>query len=380
VKPNQIACIALVLAALAAGLPAAARADAGESADVRARAARMAAELGLVEAPAPVSADPRWRRPTRIVVRAESPAVLAALAPLAPGVELVPARDEAEAAAAMPGAQAIIGFCNAAVVGAGDRLHWVQLFSAGSEGCVGVPAVRERDVLVTNMQRISSPEIAEHVLALLLAFTRGLHVHIPAQQAGRWDEDALPRERTWELGGRTLLVVGLGGIGTAVARRAKALGMRVVATRASDRPAPPFVDRVAGPDGLLALAAEADAVVNTAPLTPETTGLFDARFFGAMKPTAYFINVGRGRSVVTADLVAALRAGRIAGAGLDVVDPEPLPPDHPLWRLPNVIVTPHVAASSDKVFARVLLLAQENLRRYVVGEPLLSVVDTARGY
>jgi len=369
----------LALCAVLALPPLAARAD-GAATDVQARAAAMVADLGLVAAPRPAREDPRWRPPARIVVRAESPAILAALAPLAPGVELVPARDAAAARAAIPGADALIGFCDHDILAAADRLRWVQLFSAGSEGCVGAPAVREGRVILTNMQRISSPEIAEHVLALLLGLTRGLHVYGPAQQAGRWDDEALPRERTWELGGRTLLVVGLGGIGSQVARRAKALGMRVVATRASGGPPPPGVDRVAPPGELLALAAGADAVVNTAPLTPDTTGLFDAKFFAAMKPTAFFINVGRGRSVVTADLVDALRAGRIAAAGLDVVEPEPLPPGHPLWTLPNVIITPHVAAGSDKVFGRVLLMAQENLRRWVAGEPLLSVVDPARGY
>jgi phosphoglycerate dehydrogenase-like enzyme len=140
------------------------------------------------------------------------------------------------------------------------------------------------------------------------------------------------------------------------------------------------VDVVARPAALLQLAAQADAVVNAAPLTSRTTRLFDAKFFAAMKPSAYFINVGRGKSVVTADLVAALNGRTLAGAGLDVFDPEPLPPDHPLWQMPNVIITPHVAANSDRVFGRVLLLAQENLRRYVAGERMLSVVDAERGY
>ena len=280
----------------------------------------------------------------------------------------------------MRGAQAILGYCDPQIVGAGNALHWVQLFSAGSENCVPIPAVRERGILITNMQRMSGPEIAEHALAMLLAFTRGLNVYLPAQRSGLWNEELVPRSQTWELMGRTMLVVGLGGIGTGVAHRAHALGMRVVATRASDQPKPEFVDAVAKPDALLTLAAKADAVVNAAPLTPQTTGMYDARFFAAMKPTAYFINVGRGGSVVTADLVAALRAKRIAGAGLDVVDPEPLPPDHPLWQMGNVIITPHVAASSDRVFGRVLVIVQENLRRYVAGEKMLSVVDAERGY
>lgn len=365
---------------IALGLAFAAAAAAAAADDHAVRAARLIAELGLVESAAPIRDDPRWHPPRRIVVRAEWPGMVSALQPFAPGVEIVAARTEAEAAAAMPDAEAIIGWCRADIVAAGDVLHWIQLFSAGSEQCLGVDAVRKRGLVVTNMQRISGPAIAEHALALLLALDRGIDVWLAAQHDARWDERRLPRERAWELGGRTLLVVGLGGIGSEVAKRAKALGMRVTATRASARAAPAFVDIVAPPERLLELTREADAIVNATPLTPETTGLFDARFFAAMKPTAYFINVGRGRSVVTDDLVTALRERRIAGAGLDVVDPEPLPSGHPLWRLPNVIITPHVAASSDAVPARRMLLTQENLRRYVAGEKLLSPVDPARGY
>lgn len=353
---------------------------AGGPADATSPAAALIEELGIEEGPSPIRDDPRWRKPTRIVVRADIPGVVDGLRPYAPGVELVAAVDEAQAAAAMPGAQAIIGLCSAGIIAAGKDLHWVQLFSAGSEKCVEVPAVREGRVLVTNMQRISGPQIAEHVVAMLLAFTRGLNVYLPAQKSGLWNDELIPMQQTWELGGRTLLVVGLGGIGIEVAKRGRSLGMRVTAVRASDAPKPFFVDETGGPDELLRLAAQADAIVNATPLTPQTTGLFNARFFAAMKPTAYFFNVGRGRSVVTADLVDALRNRRLAGAGLDVVDPEPLPADHPLWQMPNVIITPHVAASSDRAFDRLLLVTRENLRRYIAGEKMLSVVDPQRGY
>jgi phosphoglycerate dehydrogenase-like enzyme len=344
------------------------------------KAVQMIADLEIREGATPVRADPRWHPPARILLRAGFPGFLPSLQAMAPGVELVVAKSDAEAVALAGDVDAVIGICTPEVVAAAKKALWIQLFSAGSEGCVTIPAVRERRLLLTNMQRISSPEIAEHTLAMLLAFTRGLNLYLPDQKSGRWNKELVPREQTWELGGRTLLVVGLGGIGTQVAKRAHALGMRVVATRGSDTAKPDYVDAVAGPDALLRLAGEADAVVNTAPLTPATTGLFDAKFFAAMKPTAYFINVGRGRSVVTADLVDALKNRRLAGAGLDVFDPEPLPPDNPLWQMPNVVITPHVAASSDKVFGRLLLMAQENLRRYAAGDRLLSVVDVERGY
>jgi phosphoglycerate dehydrogenase-like enzyme len=182
------------------------------------------------------------------------------------------------------------------------------------------------------------------------------------------------------IAGKTMLVVGLGGIGTEVAKRAHALGMRITATRASGRAGPNYVSYVGTPAELLKLAAQADVIVNTAPLTRETTGMFDAAFFAKMKPSAYFINVARGGSVVTAALVEALKNNRIAGAALDVFEPEPLPSNHPLWRLSNVILTPHVANDSDLGLDTQVQVTTENLRRYVKGQRMLSVVDTSKGY
>ena len=283
-------------------------------------------------------------------------------------------------AAAVADADALVGFCDPEIVAAGKRLRWIQLFTAGAGPCSEIPAVRERGIIVTNMQRISGPEIAEHALAMLLAFTRGLNAWLPIQREAQWNKAPFAMQKMWELPGRTMLVVGLGGIGTAVAERAHGLGMRVIATRASGTDRPAFVEIVGRPEELLKLAAQADVVVNCTPLLPTTVNLFDAKFFAAMKPGGYFINVGRGKSVVQDDLLAALKSGQLAGAGLDVTNPEPLPAEHPLWQLPNVIITPHVAATSDRVFARVGLLAQENTRRYVAGDRLLSVVDTSRGY
>ena len=183
-----------------------------------------------------------------------------------------------------------------------------------------------------------------------------------------------------ELEGRTALIVGLGGIGTQTAKRAHGLGMRVIATRGSRREGPDYVDYVGLADEVVELAAQADVVINTAPLTDRTRGMFNAAFFSAMKSTAYFVSVGRGASTVTDDLVAALESGAIAGAGLDVTDPEPLPEGHALWATPRVIISPHTGGRSDKGRERLFLLVQENLRRYVAGEPMLSVVDIERGY
>jgi len=198
---------------------------------------------------------------------------------------------------------------------------------------------------------------------------------------GSWQRDIeLGSGEFMDLEGRTALVVGLGGIGTQTAKRAHGLGMRVVATRGSRREGPAYVDYVGLADEVIELAASADVVINTAPLTERTRGMFNAEFFTAMKSTAYFISVGRGASTVTADLIEALENGEIAGAGLDVTDPEPLPEGHPLWATPRVIISPHAAGRSDRSRDRLFLLVEENLRRYIAGEPMLSVVNIERGY
>jgi phosphoglycerate dehydrogenase-like enzyme len=365
-----IACAAILL-----GLAPAMQARADAQIDPRATA--LIEQLGLQASPTAARDLPGWSKPTRIVVARANPAQLTALQTVAPGVELVSAAQGDALASQLAGAQATIGLCDAATLAAGKSLHWIQALSVGVENCVTVPGLAERGIVLTNMQRTSGVPIAEHAIAMTLALARGLPRFIRQQQAGEWREDASDMR---EIGGRTMLVVGLGGIGTEVARRAHGLGMRVTAIRNSSREGPSFVSKVGLPSELLAFAADADVVVNATPLTPETTGIFDQRFFAAMKRGGYFISVGRGQSTITDDLVAALRSGQLGGAGLDVTEPEPLPAGHPLWAMPNVIISPHVSASSDAQGERYWILIAENLRRYVAGEPLLNVVDIKRGY
>jgi phosphoglycerate dehydrogenase-like enzyme len=218
------------------------------------------------------------------------------------------------------------------------------------------------------------------MIAMMLSLARGLPQLHSSQIENRWDPAPAYALSFGELKGKTMLVAGLGGIGTEVARRAHALGMRIVATRNSSREGPAFVDYVGLSDELVKLAMQADVVVNALPLTDKTTNLFNSDFFAAMPQGGIFISVGRGGSTVTADLVKTLEEGHLYGAGLDVTEPEPLPPESPLWQMSNVIVTPHVAAAGADSIRRMAIIAVENLRRYVAGEKLLNLVDMSRGY
>ncbi len=339
-------------------------------------------DLRLIEASTPVRQVPGWKPPRKIVVSAALGlgASIAELRAAAPGVQIVLAEDRAETLAAVADADAYIGACDPAVLAAAPHLFWLQTGGAGVEGCVARPELRQRKILLTNAQHVQAPIIAEHVLALMFGLSRGLPVWLPAQAAGHWARAAAPAAGLEVLAGKTLLVVGLGGIGTEVAQRAHALGMRVLATRHSGHEGPEFVSYVGLPGELLPLARAADVIVNATPLTAETTGLFNATFFAVLKPTALFINVARGKSVVTADLIEALTSRKLAGAGLDVTDPEPLPDGHPLFRAPHVLITPHVAGRANVPRERLDAVVKENVRRYVAGDKMLSVVDPERGY
>lgn len=333
--------------------------------------------LGLRAGPSPSKRDADWTPPKKIIVPARVP--LHYFAQVAEGVELVPVLNAAEAAQKAADADAVIGFLNGDILERGKKLRWVAVTSAGVERFVSLPQWGDRPITLTNAQRIHGPPIAEHVFAMLFAGARRLRSAFDAQREANWDVEP-DRSATTELRGKTLFVVGLGGIGSEVAKIGHGLGMRVIATRRSVAPKPDFVERVATSEALLSFAAEADIVVNCLPLTKETERVFDEAFFSGVKKGAWFVNIGRGKSVVTDALVAALRDGRIGFAGLDVTDPEPLPADHPLWKLENVLITPHVSAGSDLADERVQQFLRENLRRFIAGEELLNVVDRTAGY
>ena len=266
-----------------------------------------------------------------------------------------------------------------AFLAAAVNLRFVQSWSAGVDGYLKLDGLRESETIVlANMQGVHGPAIAEHVFATLLALTRDLPEYLDAQKEANWDRGA--GSNMIALSGRTMFVVGMGGIGKEIARRADAFDMRVLATVRTAREAPAYVDELGTAADLDRFLARADVVAIALPLTDETRGLFDAGRFALMKDGAYLVNIGRGPIVDTDALLAALQDGKLAGAALDVTDPEPLPAEHPLWQQDNVIITPHVASRAELTIERRWAIFRENMRRFAAGETPLNVVDKQLGY
>jgi phosphoglycerate dehydrogenase-like enzyme len=263
-------------------------------------------------------------------------------------------------------------------VASASNLKWVQTLGAGVEWLLTPEVRRREDLTVTNASGIHAQPIAEHVFGFVLMFAHQLHRAVRQQVAHDWDSQALRNDVT-TLSGATLGVVGLGAIGRRIAEIAGAFGMRVTAFKRTPGGAP-GVERVFGPGQLASFLKEAEYVVNTLPLTDQTRGLFGPAEFAAMRSDSVLINIGRGGTVRTDALVEALKSGSIAGAALDVTDPEPLPRDHPLWTLENVILTPHYAGAHPGYVQRASAIFLENLVAYLAGKPLTNVVDKRAGY
>jgi phosphoglycerate dehydrogenase-like enzyme len=287
--------------------------------------------------------------------------------------------DAAGLAEALRGADALFvyDFLSDAVPGAwhaADRLRWLHIASAGVDPVL-FPALRESDVVLTNSKGVFDDSIAEYVLGVVLAFAKGFARSLDLQRETRWQHRESER-----IAGRRALVVGTGGIGRAIARLLRAAGMTVAGAGRRAQDDDPDFGTVYAADELDKHLGYVDYVVAVAPLTEQTKGLFDARVFAAMKPSARFVNVGRGELVVTADLIDALRAGKLAGAALDVFETEPLPAESPLWTLDNVFVSPHM--SGDFVGWRNTLVEvfAANFQRWLDGKPLENVVDKKLGY
>jgi phosphoglycerate dehydrogenase-like enzyme len=317
---------------------------------------------------------------------------LAKVRAAAGAMRVVQAQGEADAVAQVVDADALFGYLTPAMLRAAPRLRWAQSPTASMEKYL-YPELVASAVVVTNMRGIFSDVIADHVFGFVLCFAKNFHTYIRQQARAVWHMlgrapnelpgyagpgEVHPSDRAaLTLADCTLGVIGLGGIGSETARRGLAFGMRVLGVDPAAERAPEGVT-LWRPDRLGDLLGQSDFVVVAAPHTPETFKLINRQRLRQMKRTAYLINVGRGVIVDLADLTAALQEGEVAGAGLDVFEVEPLPPDHPLWRMENVIITPHCAVASPRVAERHLESLLDNVRRFVAGQPLRNVVDKRR--
>lgn len=274
-------------------------------------------------------------------------------------------------------AAVIIGNVPLALLPKAAELCWLQLNSAGADAYCKA-GVLPQGAILTNATGAYGLALAEHMLAQLLAMMKNLYLYHDNQKAALWRDEG----PVTSIEGATLLVVGMGDIGSSFARRMKALGAYVIGMRRRSSAVPEEADEMGTMEQLDDCLARADIVASSLPGTDATYQLFDAERFARMKQGAYFLNIGRGTAVVQKDLCRAVQSGHLSGAALDVTDPEPLPPEDPLWRVPGIYITPHIsgqyhlAATQDKI----VRIAAENLTAYLSGKPLRNEVDFATGY
>ncbi|HYM81646.1 MAG TPA: D-2-hydroxyacid dehydrogenase [Candidatus Limnocylindria bacterium] len=319
------------------------------------------------------SRDAVWNLPPRFV---------AELAREFPEVRFIAPADQAEADERLAEADVVFGWAvTRDNFSAAKRLRWIHLSAAGV-GSQLFPALVESDVVLTNGRGLHGVAMAEHTLGVLLAFTRKLHLARDAQRARRWAQRALWSEPPpyGALAGTTMGLVGFGAVGRAIAERATALGIDVLAVRRHPDPDPRPAVAQWDPSRMPDVLARADWLVLAVPLTNETRRLMDADALAQVKSGAILVNLGRGGLVDEAALVAALRDGRLAGAALDVFEREPLPEASPLWEMPQVIVTPHVSGFGPRYWERSTDQFRRNLRAFLDGAPLENVVDKRAGY
>jgi len=318
---------------------------------------------------------------TKKVIANLPPETLKELATTAPNVKIVPARG-ASVAQEIADADAMVGVpLTPALFKQAKQLKWLHISSAGVEphgGQAGLfPELVDSNIVVTNAKNVYGPQIADHAFAFLLALTRKLNVTIPKQQLEEWPAG---RGGMFELDGKTAVIIGVGGIGSNIAQRAHGFGMKVIGVDLRDIPPSATVQRVVPPDMLDSVLPEADVVFVSVPHTHKSEGMMGARQFELMKQGSYFIAMSRGKIYDHQALVKALDSKRLAGAGLDATDPEPLPKGHALWKFPNVVITPHTSGGSDNLEKRLRYIVTENIRRFGAGLPLLNVVDKKAGF
>jgi phosphoglycerate dehydrogenase-like enzyme len=291
-----------------------------------------------------------------------------------PELSVVVAEDEGAVSRAIGQAEAAYGTMPREFLGEAARLRWIQAPQAAPPAGWYYPELIAHPAVVTNFREIYNDHIGAHIMAFVLAFARGLHQYLPQQLERQW-RPAPHDTGVVHLPEATALVVGVGGIGAEAARLAAAFGMRVIGVDARRRDAPPGMAELHGAEALDSLLPRADFVILTVPHTPATEGFMHRARFQRMKRTAFFINIGRGMTTRLDDLAAALRAGELAGAGLDVFEQEPLPAEHALWTTPGVLITPHTAGYGPYLDERRYGILLDNSRRFLAGQPLRNVVD-----
>jgi phosphoglycerate dehydrogenase-like enzyme len=292
------------------------------------------------------------------------------------GAAIVLARSNADMARETADADAVIGGISKDLFANAKKLKWVQTYSAGVEAYRWKEFL-EGSVMLTNCKIVQGPNIADHAMAMLLALTRGLNLAFTDKGKEYWNRDG---HEPLELQDMTAVVIGVGGIGSQIAQRAHGFGMKVIGVDPKDLPPNITVSRMVYPSQLDTVLPLADVVFVSAPLTPESRHMMGPHQFDLMKKDSFFVAVSRGGLYDTPALVKALDSKRLAGAGLDVTDPEPLPKGHPLWKFPNVVVTPHIAGNSPGSHARRVGVLKENIGHFVRNEPLRNLVDKHKGY
>jgi phosphoglycerate dehydrogenase-like enzyme len=296
-----------------------------------------------------------------------------------PETRVIAAETESEAAQEIGNAEAAYGVLPHEMLARAAKLRWLQSPQAAPPAGYYYPELIAHPLVVTNMREIYNDHIGAHIMAFVLAFARDFQTYLPQQLRREWKPKPLDTGVV-DLPSATALIVGVGGIGAEAARLAAAFGMRVLATDARRTHAPEGVAELHPPEALDDLLSRADFVILTVPHTPATEGFMHRARFQRMKRSAFFINIGRGKTTRLDDLVAALRAGEIAGAGLDVFETEPLPADHALWTTPNVLITPHTAGFGPHLDDRRFAILLENCRAFARGAPLRNVVDKANWF
>jgi phosphoglycerate dehydrogenase-like enzyme len=399
---------AVIVALLALVMRSAMVQAAGQEAAPGVDVAAAIEQFDLRESSQPVRDTMRnWAPPYKILAVVDEPSRTAWLQQAMPkGVQVIGVPSAAAATGPeLASADALVNFgCSRGTLAKAPRVKWVNVASAGADQCLAVSAIAHGDILLTDGQKVKDTVMAEEAMGYVFALARSIDVGMRYQLRGELDKAGRGR-RSRELRGATMLIVGLGGVGTEVARIAHAIGMTVIATRNSSHKGPAFVSYVGLPDETPKLVNKADVIVVCAPLTPATRGLFDAAMFARMKKDAMYVDWTRAEITVPDDLAAALKAGTIGSAALNWATPAPLPKDSPLWSAPNLILAPWAGTGtgavtgtgtgtgptgggdaktnrfgSDSTREARWLVIRENMRRFVTGGKMYSVFDLKRGY